>query len=164
MNTITSTNTKEMAINGLIFIAIFSILFLGTIGIGILSIRNFTALILLFIAINNANKLKLDKYQKLYILYILFLIISNIFNGQITDYKFIQNLISYHFVSIIIIISIPIVINSYERLKKCIIFLTILFLFNCIISILQYYNISIGWKIATTLIPQHYYKYNFLST
>ena len=138
---------------GLIFITIFSILFLGGIGFGIFSVRNIFILALLIVILCHTKDIKVDTCQKLYIAYIAVLIITNIINGQFFEYSFIQNLFTYHIASIIIFLSIPIITTSYKKLNNTITIISIIYVFNCIVSILQFYNNPIGWEIGYAINP-----------
>lgn len=132
---------------------IFSLFFLGGIGVGIVSIRNICAAVLFIYSLYNLNRIKLDRCQKLYLIYLGFLLLSNIFNGQLIDYDFIQNLIAYHFVSIVLFMAIPLFFSSLVDVKKTILFLILIYVFNACISILQFFNIPLGWSIGFMISP-----------
>ena len=135
------------------YFCVFSLFFLGGIGVGIVSIRNICATVLFIYSLYNLNRIKLDRCQKLYLIYLGFLLLSNIFNGQLIDYDFIQNLIAYHFVSIVLFMAIPLFFCSLVDIKKAILFLILIYVFNACVSILQFFNIPLGWSIGFMISP-----------
>lgn len=132
---------------------LFAVLFLGAIKIGPISIRNICIILLSLYAAINFSKIKLDRNSKIYILYLIVLCFSNIMSGQFTDFDFIQNLISYHCVSLLLIIALPIIIKDNHNLHFITKFFIVIYLINAIVSILQYYNNSLGWNIALLINP-----------
>ena len=137
----------------LLYFIVFAILFLGGRGIGILSIRNACAIFLIYVLIRNANAVKVDFCQKTYIIYLFVLLISNIMSGQIIDYEFIRNFLSGHIVCVVLFLALPILFNSYFKLKNLILFLSIIYGINCIVSILQFTNNQLGWEIGLAITP-----------
>lgn len=137
----------------LLCFCIFSILFLGGIGIGIFSIRNICAIILLFYILRHINRVEFDICQRLYIVYLLVLVVVNFVSGRIFEYEFIQNLLTNHFVCIILFSSIPLLFASKRELRIVLVFLTCVFLFNGFVSVLQFCNHVLGWKIALFFTP-----------
>lgn len=138
--------------NALLLFVIFSILFLGAIQIGPISIRNLCALGLLY-PILIGNGIKTDINVRCYFIYLVFLIASNIFSGQILGNDFLKNFFSGHFVCIIIVLAIPLLIKTKEQLESVVLLCVCCYIFNSIISILQFYNVKLGWSIGLLINP-----------
>lgn len=139
--------------NLFLLLVIFAILFLGAINIGPISIRNLCVLGLLFpIVIKNRN-IQINICVKCYFIYLLFLIVSNILNGQILGTSFLRSFFSGHFVCIILVLSFPLLIKTTHELKTVVLLCVCCYMCNTIISIFQFYNINLGWSIGLLINP-----------
>ena len=132
---------------------LFSILFLGSIGVNGITLRNLCAIVLCYPIIKRFDRIEWDICQKSYFLYLIVLVICNLFSEQVTTFDFVQNFLAYHFVSIIIFSSFPIIIQSYQQLKSFFVFIAIIYVFNSVVSILQFYNVPIGWELGIFFSP-----------
>lgn len=136
-----------------IYISIFSILFLGAINIGPVSIRNLCIIGLVVFLAMNFKTVSLDLCGKLYILYIATLLLCNIVSGQIYNIAFYKNFLTNHIPSLILVLTIPIIIKSITDIKLIIGFIILLQFLNCLVSMLQFYNIPMGWRIGLAINP-----------
>lgn len=134
---------------------LFSILFLrSTHIVGPVSARNLFALLLGFIAFAFFNvKIKLTKSIKLYFCWLLLYVLMNFFSGQLTNEFVYKNLFAYHLVSLLIIYSLSKIVNTNVILDRILLLFAIFYVFNCIVTILQYQNNALGWAIAEYISP-----------
>lgn len=136
-----------------IYISIFSILFLGATNIGPVSIRNLCIIGLIVYLAMNFKAVSLDLCVKLYTIYLAALLLCSIVSGQIFDITFYKNFLTNHIPSLILILTIPLIIKSIYDIKIIIGFITLLQLLNCLVSILQFYNIPMGWNLGLAINP-----------
>lgn len=141
---------KKLAIGFILF----SILFLGSIGLAPgISIRNIVLVLLSIYVLFNIKDVTIGWSEKLYFIYIAVLIFCNILNGQALEFHFIQNIVSYHFACVVLILFIPLSIKDKSDLSFITLLMIIFFLINFVLTCLQYYNHPIGWDIARFLYP-----------
>lgn len=136
----------------IVFIAIYTFLFFTNLGqFGLL------AYLLPFIVINVLSALhrkschmKIEAVDiQLYAIYLVVFYICTFFNG---DEDMGRNSLTIQYLScIFIFLAISYNVPSLQVIKKIINVLAILSLVNCIITVLQFYNNSIGWGIWTFL-------------
>ncbi len=136
-----------------ILFSLFSILFLGAINIGPLSIRNLCVIWLAIFLLFSGNMESVDMCGKFYVLYLMALLLSNIVNGQIDDLVFLKNFLTNHITSLVLLLTLPIVVKSIKDIRILIGFVTIIQILNCLVSILQFYNIPIGWSLGLAVNP-----------
>ena len=134
---------------------LFSIFFLGSWTIlGPINLRNFSALLILLISILNPYLYKsTNQVIKTYYIWVFVYIFVNILSGNIFNSEFIRGLLTYHFLSVIIIFAIPrLVVNNYtfDTVFRWIVFFYII---NAIFTILQFYNIPQAWAISSSINP-----------
>ena len=101
----------------------------------------------------NFKAVSLDLCGKLYIIYLAALLLCNIASGQIFDIAFYKNFLTNHISSLILVLALPLVIKSINDIKIIIGFITSLQLLNCLVSILQFYNIPMGWHLGLAINP-----------
>lgn len=136
-----------------IYISIFSILFLGAINIGPLSIRNLCIIGLIVYLAMNFKAVSLDLCGKLYTIYLAALLLCSIVSGQIFDIVFYKNFLTNHISSLILVLVLPLIIKSINDIKVIIGFIISLQLLNCLVSILQFYNLPMGWHLGLAINP-----------
>lgn len=136
-----------------IYICIFSILFLGSINIGPISIRNLCIIGLVVYLTINFKTVSLDLCGKLYTIYLATLLICSIISGQVYDIVFYKNFLTNHISSLILLLTIPMIIKSIDDIKTIFGFIISLQLINCLVSILQFYNIPMGWHLGLAINP-----------
>lgn len=136
-----------------IYISIFSILFLGATNIGPVSIRNLCIIGLIVYLAMNFKAVSLDLCGKLYAIYLAALLLCTIVSGQIFDIVFYKNFLTNHVSSLILVLVLPLIIKSDNDIKVIIGFITSLQLLNCFVSILQFYNIPMGWNLGLAINP-----------
>ena len=136
-----------------IYICIFSVLFLGAINIGPISIRNICIMgLVVFMAIN-FKSLSLDLCGKFYIVYLAVLLLCGIVSGQIFNMSFLKNFLTNHISSLVILVTFPIIIKSINDIKIIIGFIISMQLIDCFVSILQFFNLQIGWDLGLAINP-----------
>ena len=136
-----------------IYICIFSILFLGSINIGPISIRNLCIIGLVVYLTINFKTVSLDLCGKLYTIYLATLLICSIISGLVYDIVFYKNFLTNHISSLILLLTIPMIIKSIDDIKTIFGFIISLQLINCLVSILQFYNIPMGWHLGLAINP-----------
>ena len=136
-----------------IYICIFSILFLGSTNIGPVSIRNLCVIGLVVYLAMNFKTVSLDLCGKLYTIYLATLLICSIISGQVYNIIFYKNFLTNHISSLILLLTIPMIIKSIADIKIIFGFIISLQLINCFVSILQFYNIPMGWHLGLAINP-----------
>ena len=136
-----------------IIFSFFSILFLGATNIGPVTIRNICiAGLFVFLLVTRKN-ISIDICGKIYCIYLAILLLSNIISGQLYNPIFLKNFITNHISSIVLLMAIPLIIKSIIDIKIITGFVVAVHIFNCAISILQFYNVPIGWHIGLAVNP-----------
>lgn len=130
---------------------ILSILLFGSLYLGPLSLRNYFSLGLLIYGTVNLRYLKFNKVELLYFLYLLVLIICTALRGQLHDIEFYKNFLTFHVTSIGIIIGIPFLVNTPDKLSIASKTLACVYIANLAISIMQFMQIPIAWNIAGSI-------------
>ena len=138
----------------LIFVIVFSLLFLRSWHlIGPISFRNATAIVLFAFAVIRYRKMILTSNAKLYFVWVLIYVLLCCINGGIYSGAVITNLVAYHFVSLILLFSLPILLKKKTDLDILAVVFLFLFIFNCILTIMQFFNIEMGWAIGEFISP-----------
>ncbi len=136
-----------------IYISIFSILFLGSINIGPVSIRNLCIIGLVVFMAMNFKAISLDLCGKLYAIYLATLLLCSIISGQVYNILFYKNFLTNHITCLILILAIPMIIKSISDIRIITRFIISLQILNCFVSILQFYNVPIGWHLGLLVNP-----------
>ncbi|MDD6150483.1 MAG: O-antigen ligase family protein [Bacteroides sp.] len=138
-----------------IYIFILSVVLFGSITVGPLSIRVYvTSVMMLYLVsktINNRSFKYIPIGHSLLRLYIAFLVLmgfSLMFNGEIFEYDYFRKLLAYHLVCIVAFLAIERFVNNYINLQRIILLLSLTLLLNNIVTILQYFDSSMGWAIG----------------
>ena len=139
----------------IIGVLLFSFFFLGRWHIfGPISYRNFAAILLLVISFFTSHtKVTITKGEKWYFIWLGAYIFINSLTGYILKPAVYSNLIAYHLVSLILIFSLPRIVSNKKTLQIIIFFFIIFYVFNCILTIMQFYNNPIAWEIGRTICP-----------
>ncbi len=136
-----------------LFIVLFSLLFLRAFKIGPFSISSYVTVILMIFSINKHKKFTSEKGFDIYLLYMSVLVISSFFNGDFYHGKFWQNILVYHLPGIAFFLFSSIYINSLNKIKYCIYILVCCYLFNAIISFSQFFKVDVAWQIGQIINP-----------
>lgn len=138
----------------LILLFTYSILFLGSWSIvGPLSVRNAAVILLLFIAFLKKEKVEYPAPVKLYFGWLIIYFIANIMSGCASDGQFIKYFITYHITCVVIIYSLPRIIKTQRDALYIIIAISIAYLVNGVLSILQFNNNPVAWGAAMFISP-----------
>ena len=155
-------NFKKYIYNSLLFLFIslllFSIIFLRSWHIfGPISVRNFSAIILFIIALRVTifKKNYFNFNIKLYFLWVSIYVFLNLITGNIFSEEVYKNLVAYHIVSIILIYSIPKLINNSKTINIIIVSFIIFYVFNSYVTYLQFNNDALGWLIGEYISPMN---------
>lgn len=128
---------------------IFSFLFLTSNKvIGPFCMRHICAVGLFIYYLFSSKKIKFDYIEKLYFLYLTTYIICNVLNGEIMTSSFLTRFVSYHFSDIVLICSIPIIINKKEDFNLFIVALLLIYVSNSLLTIAQFFSIPFSWEIG----------------
>ena len=97
---------------------LFSILFLGSVGLAPgISIRNIVLVLLSVYVLFNIKDVTIGWSEKLYFIYIAVLIFCNILNGQALEFHFIQNIGSYHFACVVLVLFFSLLVKENSDLS-----------------------------------------------
>lgn len=136
------------------FVFLLSIITLGSITVGPLSIRVYATVAMVLFLFYNSTKgrkqiISIDHYQlNIYVLFLILMGIAQLLNGEIFEYQFFKKLLAYHLVSIVAYLSIEHYVNTVQDLKKTMLVLIGIMLFNNVATILQFVGNDIGWSIG----------------
>lgn len=136
------------------FTFLISITLLGSVAIGPFSIRVYATIAMMLFLFYKGTKggkkiISIDHGQlNIYVLFLILMCLAQLLNGEIIEYQFFKKLLAYHLVSIVAFFSIEHYINTAQDLKKTIIVLTGIMLFNSVATILQFIGNDIGWSIG----------------
>lgn len=137
---------------------IISVVLLGSITVGPLSIRVYMTVVMMIHLLWLSSSKKYNKYIatdyifiKLYILFQVFMGVALLLNGEIFEYQFFKILLAYHLVSIITFGAIENYVKSYQDVNRTILLLSVIMLINNTATILQYLGNDIGWAIGMLL-------------
>lgn len=136
------------------FVFLLSIIILGSITVGPLSIRVYATVAMVLFLFYNSTKgrkqiISIDHYQlNIYVLFLILMGIAQLLNGEIFEYQFFKKLLAYHLVSIVAYLSIEHYVNTVQDLKKTMLVLIGIMLFNNVATILQFVGNDIGWSIG----------------
>ncbi len=139
---------------GIAFFLLFPFLFLGGIHVGPLSVRMIVSYGLLFYVLWRGSSDYLpNKAMRMYFAYLLVYIFINIVNLTAFDITFIKQLVAEHFVCCIAIFAFPRVFKTEQSLWAVYVFLVFSFLLDAGVTILQAFNIPLGWIIGMSINP-----------
>ena len=136
------------------FAFLLSIILLGSITVGPLSIRVYATVAMVFFLFYNSTKgrkqiISIDHYQlNIYVLFLIWMGIAQLLNGEILEYQFFKKLLAYHLVSIVAFLSIEHYVNTVQDLKNTMLVLIGIMLINNVATILQFVGNDIGWSIG----------------
>lgn len=141
-------------------VLLFSLLFLRSWHLfGPISWRNFSAILLFFIALIFAKKnIIKDTCIKCYILWLLIYLFVNAITGYITTEHIYKNLVGYHFVSLMLLFSLPRLIKEKEQLQIIVFLFGIFYLVNALVTIFQFFNNHLAWEIGNYISPMNIEK------
>lgn len=132
---------------------IISALSLGSYLIGPFSVRVYMTIVI-FICLLYYRYVKNFRFYLnyssiyLYLIFILLTFIAKIFSGPFELNNFFKDLLAFHFVSIVSFFAVDLFVKNRKQIELVILILVLLASVNSIASILQYYNIPLGLKIA----------------
>lgn len=135
----------------LFFLIVFSLLFGGTLRIGVLSFRHICMLILVAYSIKNWSKVNFGLSGKLYLVYLGFYLFASFFNGELYSFTFLQSFFTYHLPCLSMIMALPLLIKNESDVRSMSFVITVLFLFNAIVTVFQYYGSPIAWAIGNSI-------------
>ena len=130
----------------------FSLIFGGALRfVGAFSFRHVCMLTLFFFIFVNMKKVRLFIAAKLYLVYLGVYLLANVVNGEVGTHHFIQSLYTYHLPSLAIILSFPLLVKDKHDVRQMGIAITMLYVFNSVVTILQYTGNSTAWAIGSAL-------------
>lgn len=131
---------------------LLSITLFGSIFIGPFSIRVY---MVLFILVNlfwfekNRRALKLDSYITQYIVFIILMGISLVFNGEFERFLFVKYALAYYLVAIVAYCATGVYANTAIKIKMVENTLLAIMAATSVVTIMQYFNNSTGWFIGS---------------
>lgn len=133
----------------------FSIVFggTGTLRIGPFSLRHLCTVILILYSIwQYISEPRISSAiltpLKYYLIYLAIYTLANVFNGEIISFHFIQSFVTYHIPCLAILLSFPLIIRDEQSLALMTYAIISIYLFNAIITILQYVGNPVAWEIG----------------
>lgn len=142
----------------MVYFFLISSVFLTSFYVGPYSIRVYSGL-LLFLALlfsSNRNSIKGVEYLWIYLLFIFFVLVSQLITGDFETQNFPKRFLAYDFISILTFWGIMKEVEREEQFRKIIVLFTMFNLFNALISIGQVLNIQWSWKIANYISVSNY--------
>ena len=142
----------------IILLYVFSLFFLGSMKfLGPLTVRNTVMLIVLISAILSnpgyyVGTVK-SKGVKGYYVWLVWYIIANIISGFLFQGNVLKDLVTYHFVSLILLYAIPRLLTTQLRIKLFFVAVAVCYFANGVISIGQFTKNPIAWLIGQTINP-----------
>lgn len=134
------------------FVLTFSILCGGNFQIlGPLTLRHLSMIFLFIIPfyIKTHSFLQYKRILYLYMSYLFLYCFFNLINGEFFTHKFLQSIYTYHMPCLAVILGFPRLINNIDRLQCFTYSLIFLYLFDVLLTVLQFSNSNIAWTIAT---------------
>lgn len=140
-----------------IFFLVFivSVLTCGSVYIGPLSLRVYmTVLMLVYLFVNYSSsrqkrlKTRTD-YIRNYAICIVTLGLSLLLNGGFEVYNFIYKCLAFYLVCIVAYFAVDVCVKEPKLFDKLIFVLTLIAVFDAVVTILQFYNTNIGWAIGS---------------
>ena len=133
------------------FLLNFSILCGGNFrAIGPLTLRHVCMLVLFAVAFFHLREIRIRRDAiSLYLLYILVLCFFNVVNQEFTTEYFLRSLYTYHGPCVAIALGLPFLLKDRRRLNCFTYSLILLYLIDVVLTIMQFNNSSIAWRIAT---------------
>lgn len=141
--------TSKIVLYTYLFLSLFALFFCGSLTIGPLSLRNYSSLLLVVVAfIAGRKEYKIDKVVRHFVIYIILCVIVNIINGSFLSTPFIRMMLVYQLPSIIVLFSLPKLLNDKEDLVAIIFIIALLYVVNMLITYGEYIGNSFAWSIA----------------
>ena len=91
-------------------------------------------------------------------LWLLIYLFVNAITGYITTEHIYKNLVGYHFVSLMLLFSLPRLIKEKEQLQIIVFLFGIFYLVNALLTIFQFFNNSLAWEIGNYISPMNIEK------
>ena len=136
----------------IIFICIYGLFFGGSLKIiGLLSLRLLLSVFSLFYVILNKKQIKKNSIFSLYLVYLLVYIFANVINGELLSYEFWQSIIAFHLPCVFLFLFLTVFLKTEENLTKICTVLSVIYLFNCILTIGQFFNDARAWELGQLL-------------
>lgn len=142
---------------GRLYVYIVSILLLGTVRVGPLSIRVYSTILMLFFLIIKHLKAKPYKspssisysYANIYLLFSLIMAITLMLNGEFVEYEFVKKFLAFNVVGLCAFYAIEHFIIKRNDILHLIGLLSIVMLLNSCVSLLQFAGNHVGWMIGS---------------
>ena len=139
----------------LFLLFVIASLLLGSVYLGPASFRVWTTVLMLFILLHQRIIKGIKVFTSLntgvilvYCLFLLSLLFSLTFNGEITEYGFVKRLLAYYFVCIISYFAVGCFVPDKNKIHILIWVLVLIATFNNLVAILQFSGNPIGWNIG----------------
>ena len=141
----------------MIFLILFivSTLLLGSVYVGPASMRVWMTVLMFFILIYQSAIKGKKGYRSLntmvplvYVLFILSMVISLLFNGEFNEFGFFRRFWAYYFVCFVSYYAVGYFITDKQSAHHLLITLLIIVTFNNLLAVLQYFSIPVGWSVG----------------
>lgn len=138
------------------FLLNFSMLCGGDLHVlGPFSMRHLCMFFLFCVAFLMRNKTKMEKTAlPLYIGFLIVYVVCNLLNGEFVTQSFLQSLYSYHLPCIALAVGLPALVKDIRHIELFVWSLIALYVFDSLLSVLQYYNSGFAWLVATMINSQ----------
>lgn len=134
---------------------VFSLVFggTGTLRLGPFSLRHICAFVLfLYVCIwIGRKKIVFSPVLKFYLIYLSVYTVANILNGEFFSHHFAQSIYTYHLPCVLIVLTFPLMIKNGMDLSVMTKAIICLYIFNAVITIMQYKGISVAWEIGRSI-------------
>lgn len=135
------------------FLLNFSILCGGNFQLlGPFSLRHIAMLVLFVVAFLNRTRISSKHFMlPMYLIYLGVYTICNIINSEVSTHSFLQSLYTYHAPCIALIVGLPAILKNKEQVHFFELSLACLYMFDVVLTLLQYMNNGLAWVIATRI-------------
>lgn len=142
----------------IVFVFVFSLLFLGSIQIiGPLTVRNAVLLFVFVLALlsrrSENTRMISSKGVRGYYLWLIWYIAANILSGFLFKGTVFKEFITYHVVALILLYSIPRLLTTQTRIVYLFVAVFICYICNGLLSMWQFTNSPIAWAIGQMINP-----------
>ena len=142
------TNYKYLLI---LFVLLFGNLFGPNFYIAGISLRVLTTLFGIVLLFFQRKNVLMNNVFFIFILYILYYIFISMINGSAYEEYFVKGILNWFLPSILLFLLVPCYIDSGEKMKNVCYLIICLSLFNVLVSIGEFFNLSIAWDIGNTI-------------
>lgn len=135
----------------IVFFLLFGILFGPNFYIAGISLRVIATIMGLLLLFSQRKKILIDDVFCAYIIYVMCYVIISVLNGAVYDDYFFKGLLNWHLPCILLYLLVPSYIDSLKKMNNVCCLVISLLLFDVLISLGQFFNISFAWDVGNAI-------------